>query len=144
MMEFGKCTNHKNLPFLMNTCETSPNRVHFTVATAYTEFAGSCEAPAPILPDPAQTYRITFEGYILYFVRNESYSQDDEDYNLWDGDHFLLFRRSRLLDAIPEFTFCQTFPDGGAFTGPWKHYGIRCQDHTIDIISHLDPIIEKL
>lgn len=80
---------------------------------------------------------------ILYQVRNELFCSWD-GYELRQGKFFIVFEKSRLLDTLPLITDCQIGDDGEAYPGKWKHYGIYCQNHIIDIISHNEPIIKKL
>jgi len=90
-----------------------------------------------------ERYEIIFENYIMYNVRNESYCSWD-DYEIRDGKYFIVFKRSRLLDLLPQLTDCQLCEDGSAYPDRWLHYGIYCQNHIIDIISHNEPAIQKM
>ena len=145
MIQFGIPHAPSPLPYLLSTQEFADNCVQFTIAPSYVEQTNDITSELrPILPDENHYYRITFEGYIFYMVRNESYSQDDEGYDIKRGSHFLIFDRSHLLDIVPTLTLCQKCADGSNFPGPWKHYGIRCQNHTIDIIARYEPIIESI
>lgn len=95
-----------------------------------------------LCPDEEQIYEITFEGYILYQVGNESYCGWEPDEQS-AGRYFLIFDRSRLLERLGEFSDCQQLSDGTLYPGPWKHYGIHALDHIINVVSAYEPIIQK-
>ena len=86
-------------------------------------------------------YEIVFENYVFHMTRNESYTCWD-DYEIRQGDYFILFDRSRLLDYLPHIVEIGIvnayYPQG------YKHYGIYCQNHIIDIVSAIEPKIKKL
>ncbi|MCZ8520962.1 MULTISPECIES: hypothetical protein [Paenibacillus] len=82
--------------------------------------------------------QIEFERYIAYSVRNESYTSWDE-YEEFEGKVFRIYRKSRYLDFIGVSTFAtEDFP------GPFKHYGICCLDHIVDIVSVSEPIVSEI
>lgn len=157
MIEFGK--EHGNLiyaPFLVKAEENDNNCVRFIVSLAREGEKGSnisdmgikglekiLRKATPIYPAENEVYEIMFEQYILYQTRNESYCSYD-DYEIRQGKYFIVFKKSRLLDSLPAITDCQISSDGVAYPGEWVHYGIYCQNHIIDIISHNKPIIRKL
>ncbi len=95
-----------------------------------------------LCPDEEQIYEITFDGYILYQVGNESYCGWGPDKQS-AGRHFLIFDRSRLLERLSDFSDCQQLPDGTFYPRPWKHYGILALDHIINVISPYEPTIQK-
>ena len=155
MIAFGQQDSGQG-PFLISLSEEYDNDLKIVVSLSCTgeigENADDMGIPAlgdilrksrPILPDENQTYEILFEGYILYQTRNESYTSWD-DYEIRNGTYFIIFEKSRLLDALPVLTDCQILSDGTPYPGNWKHYGIYCQNHIIDIISCYEPEIKKL
>lgn len=97
----------------------------------------------PITPDEDAVYEITFERYILYQTRNESYSSYDA-YEVREGQYLIRFRRSRLLDALPLLTDCCRWEDGTCYPGEWTHYGIYTQNHILDVISTESPVIRRV
>lgn len=108
-----------------------------STAQALGEILAGCR---PIEPDNAHIYEIRFETYILYQVRNESYINFSPQ-DAWRGKHLRLFDRSKLLEDLPVQTLAQRLEDGSCFPDPWTHYGISAQNHFIDVISHVPPII---
>ena len=148
MIAFGQ-QDAGHAPFLVSLSEEFDNALRLVISLSYTGEKGQnfddMGIPAlgeilrecrPIYPDENQTYEILFEGYILYQIRNESYCSWD-DYEIRKGTYFILFEKSRLLDALPVLTDCQ-------FLSGWKHYGIYCQNHIIDVISCYEPEIKNL
>ncbi|ASR46573.1 hypothetical protein B4V02_07735 [Paenibacillus kribbensis] len=82
--------------------------------------------------------QMDFEWYIGYSIRNESYTVWD-DYEQFDGKIFRIYSKSRYLDFIKTSTIAT-----GDYPGPYKHYGISCLNHIIDIVSTSDPIITEV
>lgn len=119
-----------------------PDLSVFDASTAQA-LAGILAESRPIEPDNTHTYEIRFEHYILYQVQNESYAGLSPQ-DAWRGTHLRLFDRSKLLEDLPSLTIAQRLEDGSCFPGPWTHYGISAQNHFIDIISHVPPIITAL
>lgn len=74
-------------------------------------------------------------------TRNESYTAWD-DYEVRKGKYFIVFERSRLLDCMPKLVETELveayFPQG------WKHYGIYCQNHIIDVIAAGEPRVTPI
>lgn len=155
MIAFGQ-QDSGNGPFLVSLSEEDENGLKLVVSLSCTgeigENADDMGIPAlgellrksrPILPDEKQTYEILFERYILYQTRNESFTSWD-NYEIRNGTYFIIFEKSRLLDALPLLTDCQILSNGTPYPGIWKHYGIYCQNHIIDVISCYPPEIRKL
>ncbi len=97
----------------------------------------------PIQADDQRQYEITFPGYILYQVRNESFcafNQEEER----RGRYLITFEQSKLLSDLHTYTDACQFPSGSFYPGPWVHYGIYCQNHVIDVISHCPPEIQEI
>ena len=157
MIEFGNDIKMKNAPFLIKSEEGEDNSVRFTVALSICEDTKNTKVDNIeqnflkdllknkflILKDDKEVYEIVFERYILYQVRNESFCSKD-DYDIQQGKFFIVFDKSRLLDMLHTITDCQIAVNGDSYPGNWKHYGIYCQNHIIDIISHNEPVIKKL
>jgi hypothetical protein len=81
---------------------------------------------------------VDFEAYIGYSVLNESITNLD-DYEEFEGKAFRIYSKSRYLDYINVSTFASN-----DYPGPYKHYGIACLNHIIDIISTEEPIIKEI
>lgn len=95
-----------------------------------------------LVPDNTHSYKISFDNYITYQMRNESYCSYDPDENRV-GHGLLLFSKSKFLDYLSKAT--DAFDDGKeAYPAKFKHYGVYTLNHIIDIISHREPIIEKI
>jgi hypothetical protein len=82
--------------------------------------------------------QLDFECYIAYSVRNESYTALD-DYEKFKGKIFRIYDKSRYLDFIKVGTFATD-----DYPGPFKHYGIICLNHIVDIVSTSEPIITEI
>lgn len=95
-----------------------------------------------IEPNEGRAYEICFHNYIMYQVRNESYSDWDPE-EIRHGRYLILFGKSKLLSYLGEFTIAQRFDDGSCYPGQWKHYGIYTQSHIIDVIAHEEPEITR-
>ncbi|NTU50410.1 MAG: hypothetical protein HGA87_05965 [Desulfobulbaceae bacterium] len=93
----------------------------------------------PIEPFPgSRVFEVTWSSYIAYSVRNESFTMGD-DGEIFEGKLFVLFSNSHYLDFIKKSTFAST-----DYPGPFKHWGVFCLDHTIDVVSEDEPIIRLL
>ncbi len=141
-------------PFLIKSEEGEDNCVRFTVSLSCVgeknpdiddieiEALKDILSKAALLcPDKNNTYEIRFERYLMYQVRNESYCSWDH-YEIRKGSSFIIFEKSRLLDMLPVITDCQILAD--TLPGEWKHYGIYCLNHIIDVISCNEPIITRI
>ena len=71
--------------------------------------------------------QVDFHSYIAYSIRNEFFTSWD-DYEEFDGNTFRIYKKSRYLD----------------FPKPYKHYGICCIDHVVDIISTSEPVVREI
>ena len=154
MIQFrGENKELGGLPFMMEL-KDGPDNVLEIVIAAETEgesghvpdWVDSPEMrrliePLPqLLPSKELQYAITFEGYIMYTVRDESYSQYHPG-EMAQGRILKVFEKSKLLDYVTEVTCAQQLVDGTYFPGPWKHYAILTQNHTIDVIAADEPVI---
>ncbi len=82
--------------------------------------------------------QMDFESYIGYSIRNESYTSWDK-YEAFEGKIFRIYSKSRYLDFIKEGTFAtEDYP------GPFKHYGIACLNHVVDVVSVSVPVIKEV
>lgn len=157
MIGFGAENNIHRLPFLIRAAEEQDNDVKYVIALPRVKNKGETEADknftddpglkkiisesSPIYPDENNMYEITFEDYILHMTRNESYSFGNPC-DVGKGDHFIIYESSRLLDCLPDLS--ETGIIQAVYENGYKHYGIRCQNHTIDVITAHEPIIKKL
>lgn len=97
---------------------------------------------SPITPAKNEQYEITFENYIIYQNRNESWATYFPE-EIRCGTFLITFEKSRLLDSICEITDVVQFANGTWYPGSWKHYGIYTQNHVIDVVSHCHPVITR-
>ncbi len=94
----------------------------------------------PVYKDTDNVFEITFESYIIYQCRNESYTVWD-DYEMRKGNYLIIFERSRLLDYYKNTIFDGDFDK---VKQNRKHYGIYTENHIIDVISNEPPVIAKI
>lgn len=95
----------------------------------------------PVYEDMDNLFEITFESYIIYQCRNESYTAWD-DYEIRKGNYLIIFERSRLLDCYKDMiNFDFDFDEEKQNR---KHYGIYTANHIIDVISNEPPVIAKV
>ncbi|WP_150526827.1 hypothetical protein [Roseibium sediminis] len=82
-----------------------------------------------------RTFTITFENYVGFSIRSESYvePEPEEDFSRKLRSH----SRSAFLDFIQKSTFADQVLDE-----PILHYSVVCLDHVIDVACTALPIIE--
>ncbi len=80
-------------------------------------------------------FRIVFENYICFSVRDETYAipEDGEDYSRRLRKH----ERSTFLDFVSKGTWASS-----THPGPFVHYAVVCDDHVIDVACNSEPKIE--
>ncbi len=157
MIRFGaENTELGGLPFLMDLRDGPDNELHIVLAAE--EIGDSGYVPGDIdnqelrkliaplkqlIPSEEKLWLITFEGYIMYTIRNESYSQYSLDERS-EGRVLRIYDTSILLDYVTKATIAQQFDDGEWFPGKWKHYAISTQNHTVDVIAVEEPVIRNV
>lgn len=83
--------------------------------------------------------QIDFDSYVAYSVINESFTVLD-DYEIFEGHSFRIFKKSRYLDFINKGTIAtDVFPDD-----TYVHYEIASLNHIIDVISYDEPKITEV
>ncbi len=82
-----------------------------------------------------RTFVLLWERYAAYTVINESYTNGNGD-DVFEGDHFRLYSQSRYLRFVEE-----TVGNVGVLHPGYKHWGVVCQWHVIDVISNVEPQI---
>ena len=92
----------------------------------------------PVLIDYNEIYEITFESYIMYQTRNESFAYLDENSKVL-GEYFTIIKNSSYLKMVKSITFYNDI-----FDDKYMHYGIFSWNHVVDIISAEEPKIAKL
>lgn len=99
--------------------------------------ASDITEPLMINEKSSPIIQVDFHSYIAYSIRNEFFTSGD-DYEEFDGKTFRIYKKSRYLDFISNGIFAsEDFPK------PYKHYGICCIDHVVDIISTSEPIVRE-
>ena len=153
MIQFGQENKEmRTAPFLIRAIEETDNALRVLVAIPVAKEKGEIidaetselnhllSTCVPLSPDENNVYEIVFENYIFHITRNESYALQDHCKNA-KGKYFIVFDQSRLLDCLPQLVEQSIleayFPNG------WKHYGIYCQNHIIDVIAAEEPKIKK-
>jgi hypothetical protein len=83
--------------------------------------------------------QLDFDPYVSYSIINESFTVID-DYEIFEGNSFRIFKKSRYLDFINKGTIVNdVFPEEQLV-----HYEIACLDHIIDVISFNEPIVTEI
>jgi hypothetical protein len=93
---------------------------------------------AIVSDETCAAYEVIFPDYIAYSVRNESFTvrDDDEEY---EGRLFCVYRKSKFLEYVREATIVSD-----KHPGPFKHYGINCLNHIVDVASTRAPEITRM
>lgn len=152
MIKFGeKYKNDDILPYILKICDGTNNILKIIVSLPYSGEKGSETSNAgnkdldeilkkayPILIDYNEIYEITFESYIMYQTRNESFAYPDENSNVL-GEYFTIIKNSSYLKMVENITFYYDM-----FGDKYTHYGILSWNHVVDIISAEKPKIVKL
>jgi len=93
----------------------------------------------PIVADERSAeYEIHFEDYIAYAVLNESFTVHDES-EKFEGRLFRIYSESKFLEYIAAGTIATD-----DYPGPFKHHGIACLNHIIEVASMEPPTITLL
>lgn len=138
-------------PFLSVLEENPDNELHIRINAA---FVGETEPEMPdeldrsvasvvaqcrpIMPSN-RVIDIRFDNYIIYQVRNESFSYIEREAR--QGNYLAICSDSFLLKHLSEVTAAQEGNDGSFYPAPWKHYSVFTQNQVIDIVSHCEPIL---
>ena len=87
--------------------------------------------------DASAVYEIVFSDYILYSVINESYVSgcEGEEY---EGRLARVYTKSAFLEYVQKSTFATE-----EYPGPFKHYGLCCSDHIVDIAAVEPPRVVR-
>lgn len=143
---FSEVNNSEYL-YLRNISEPADNKLRLLVQQAEPAAAISKEVHGVLLSDvrPIQStedstlFEISWDSYIAYSVRNESYCTKDEYETIESGTLARIYSRSKFLDYIAAATFAS--PD---YPGEFHHVGIICLNHVIDVISTQVPVVRVI
>ena len=85
----------------------------------------------------SEIFKIIFERYIAYSVINESYeSLGGTEYI---GEKIRTYNKSNFLDYVKADTFASA-----DYPGEFKHYAFISLNHIVNVISTVEPKIEKV
>ena len=151
MIKFGKKYKNDNMPYILNINDNVDNVLKIIVSLPYSGEKGSeasntgnkdldeiLKKAYPVLIDYNEIYEITFESYIMYQTRNESFAYPDENSKVL-GEYFTIIKNSSYLKMVKSITFYNDI-----FDDKYIHYGILSWNHVVDIISAEEPKIAKL
>ena len=151
MIKFGKKYKNDNMPYILNINDNVDNVLKIMVSLPYSGEKGSeasntgnkdldeiLKKAYPVLIDYNEIYEITFESYIMYQTRNESFAYPDENSKI-SGEYFTIIKNSSYLKMVKNITFYNDI-----FDDKYIHYGIFSWNHVVDIISAEEPKIVKL
>ena len=151
MIKFGKKYKNDNMPYILNINDNIDNVLKIIVSLPYSGEKGSeasntgnknldeiLKKAYPVLIDYNEIYEITFESYIMYQTRNESFAYPDENSKI-SGEYFTIIKNSSYLKMVKNITFYNDI-----FDDKYMHYGIFSWNHVVDIISAEEPKIAKL
>ena len=151
MIKFGKKYKNDNMPYILNINDNIDNVLKIIVSLPYSGEKGSeasntgnkdldeiLKKAYPVLIDYNEIYEITFESYIMYQTRNESFAYLDKNSKVL-GEYFTIIKNSSYLKMVKSITFYNDI-----FDDKYMHYGIFSWNHVIDIISAEEPKIVKL
>ena len=139
------------MPYILNINDNIDNVLKIIVSLPYSGEKGSeasntgnknldeiLKKAYPVLIDYNEIYEITFESYIMYQTRNESFAYPDENSKVL-GEYFTIIKNSSYLKMVKSITFYNDI-----FDDKYMHYGIFSWNHVVDIISAEEPKIVKL
>ena len=148
MIKFGKKYKNDNMPYILNINDNIDNVLKIIVSLPYSGEKGSeasntgnkdldeiLKKAYPVLIDYNEIYEITFESYIMYQTRNESFAYPDENSKVL-GEYFTIIKNSSYLKMVKNITFYNDI-----FDDKYIHYGIFSWNHVVDIISAEKPKI---
>ncbi len=108
--------------------------------TVFNEPGGIQHVGRPIEPAAhGGKFEITWEKYVAYSVRNESYSRNGDNDELLSGKRVREFSRSDFLDYVSRATFASK-----EYPGPLRHVEVACENHIIDVVAVEEPRIRSL
>ena len=151
MIKFGEKYKNDNMPYILNINDNIDNVLKIIVSLPYSGEKGSeasntgnkdldeiLKEAYPVLIDYNEIYEITFESYIMYQTRNESFAYLDKNSKVL-GEYFTIIKNSSYLKMVKNITFYNDI-----FDDKYIHYGIFSWNHVVDIISAEKPKIVKL
>jgi hypothetical protein len=93
---------------------------------------------AIVADEQSARYEILFEHYIAYAVLNESITVWDDE-QTFEGKLFRVYSESKFLTYVASGTIANN-----DYPGPFRHYGIACQNHVVEVASTQPPLVTVL
>lgn len=87
--------------------------------------------------ESSEVYKVTFHEYVAYSVINESYATIEVEEFV--GTNLLICTKSAFLDYVSKDTFALA-----NYPGEFKHYVFTSEHHVINVVSTVEPDIEKI
>jgi hypothetical protein len=84
-------------------------------------------------------FEIIWENYIAYDVVNESYARVDDYDVVQSGKLMKIYLRSHFLDYLALASIASE-----GYPGPFKHYGLICLNHVVNVACPNPPTINIL
>lgn len=89
--------------------------------------------------ESSRVFQLTWDKYIAYSVRNESFVTLDESEIVASGRLLRIYSKSTFLEYVSRATFAkQEHP------GPYSHFQICSENHIVDVVSTEAPDISVL
>ncbi|NJM54274.1 MAG: hypothetical protein HC846_13370 [Blastocatellia bacterium] len=104
--------------------------------------APSNEMHSIISDERCKRYRLLFKNYIAYSVRNEMFTNWDDD-EKFEGILFRQYSKSKFLDYVES----STSTESAKFmmnAESYFHIGICCLNHIIDVACLEESVIEEV
>ncbi len=138
MIKFGEKYKNDNMPYILNINDNIDNVLKIIVSLPYSGEKGSeasntgnkdldeiLKEAYPVLIDYNEIYEITFESYIMYQTRNESFAYLDKNSKVL-GEYFTIIKNSSYLKMVKSITFYNDI-----FDDKYMHYGIFSWNHLL-------------
>lgn len=86
-------------------------------------------------------FELVWKSYIGYCVLNEGFVDGKPESSATVGSWSLFaeYTRSRYLDYLADASFASK-----DYPGPYRHWALYCQNHTIYIASQVEPVIREI
>ena len=137
MIKFGEKYKNDNMPYILNINDNIDTVLKIIVSLPYSGEKGSeasntgnkdldeiLKEAYPVLIDYNEIYEITFESYIMYQTRNESFAYLDKNSKVL-GEYFTIIKNSSYLKMVKSITFYNDI-----FDDKYMHYGIFSWNHS--------------
>jgi hypothetical protein len=88
--------------------------------------------------EDSRTFELLWKRYVAYSVLNKSYAAVDEG-EQYEGSRFRAYLKSHFIDYVSRASFATA-----EYPGPFKHYGVACENHIVHVISTDAPRIRPI